>query len=130
MVSIIDPHIGRWNKDGEQSSYARPNHVGLLLHIIMITITFGFLLLCCCPHLNYFARAEDIDASSGIRIGALVSYETMIGRAAKKAIQMAIDEINKDKDLLKGSKLMLHMVDTNCSAFQGAAGGKPRSYIL
>ena len=93
MVSITDPHMGRWNKDGKQCIYTRPNHVGLLLHVIMITIIFGFLLLCY-PHLNYFATAEDIDASSVIRIGALVSYETMIGRVAKKAIQMAIDEKN------------------------------------
>ena len=90
----------------------------------MMIITSGFLLLCC-PDLHNFVNAEDSETSSVVHIGALVSYETEIGRVGRKAIQLAVDGINKDKDLLRGSKIMLHMLDTNCNAFQGAAGGKP-----
>jgi hypothetical protein len=63
-------------------------------------------------------------APSVIHIGALVSYDTFIGRAAIKAIKMALDDINKDKTLLNTSVLALHLLDTNCSAFTGVAAGK------
>jgi hypothetical protein len=72
---------------------------------------------------NYLVRAEA--TPSVIHIGALASYDTFIGRAAIRAIQMALDDINKDKDLLNTSKLALHLLDTNCSAFTGVAAGKP-----
>lgn len=56
-------------------------------------------------------------------IGALVSYETLIGQVAKQAIEMAVDDVNRDQSVLNGSQLVLHMLDTNCSALQGAASG-------
>ena len=58
-----------------------------------------------------------------LHIGALVSYGTFIGSVAKQAIEMAVDDINRNQSFLQGSKLVLHMVDSNCSAFQGAASG-------
>jgi hypothetical protein len=75
-----------------------------------------------CPDVVGIADAQA--TPSVIHIGALVSYETFIGRAAIKAIKMALDDINKDKTLLNTSVLALHLLDTNCSAFTGVAAGK------
>ena len=58
-----------------------------------------------------------------LHIGVLVSYGTLIGRVAKQAIEMAVDDINRNESFLQGSKLVVHVLDTNCSAFQGAASG-------
>jgi hypothetical protein len=74
-----------------------------------------------CPDINNSARAEN--APSVIHIGALVSYDTIIGNTAIKAIKMALDDINKDKNVLNTSQLVLHLLDTNCTAFTGVAAG-------
>jgi hypothetical protein len=70
------------------------------------------------------AAAPNATAPSAIHIGSLVSYDSFIGRVARTAIQMAVDDVNKAKNLLNGSELVLHMLDTNCSAFTGAAVGE------
>lgn len=56
-----------------------------------------------------------------VNIGALLSYGSIIGRVAKQAIELAVQDINKNDSLLKGRNLVVHMMDTNCNAFQGAA---------
>ena len=91
--------------------------MNLSLFITIISIC-SFL----CLDVHDMASAQN--ASSVIHVGALISYDTIIGRVARKAIQMALDEINKDKNLLNNSELVLHMLDTNCSAFLGVAAGK------
>jgi hypothetical protein len=118
-------------RNGElQSSRTRHYRLRLLFHHIArkMIIACGFLLLCC-SDLHSSVGSEDSEAPSVVPIGALVSYETLIGRVARKAIQMAVEDINRDKHLLKGSKLELQMVDTYCNAFQGAAGGKSRLIV-
>ena len=99
------------------SLHTRP-YVTLSMFITTISI-------CCliCPDFKYLGAGAE-NASSLIHIGALVSYDTFNGRAARKAIQMAVDSINKDNNILNNSELVLHMLDTNCSAFPGVAAGK------
>ena len=99
------------------------NYGSLSLFITIISIC-SFL----CPDVHYLAGAQN--ASSVIHIGALISYDTIIGRVARKAIQMALDDINKDKNLLNNSELVLHMLDTNCSAFTGVAAGKLLRFFM
>ena len=120
MAAIFHPRlrtICKIHKARKLSLYTRP-YVTLSLFITTISI-------CCliCPDFKYLtAGAENV--SSLIHIGALVSYDTFNGRVARKAIQMAVDSINKDKNILNNSELVLHMLDTNCSAFLGVAAGK------
>ena len=119
MATIFPPQLKilcETHKARKLSLYPRP-YVTLSMFITTISI-------CCliCPDFKYLARAEN--ASSLIHIGALVSYDTFNGRAARKAIQMAVDNINRDKNILNNSQLVLHMLDTNCSAFLGVAAGK------
>ena len=99
--------------------YTRP-YVFLGLFIAMILIRAS---LC-----SEVIRQDN--TPSVIRIGALASYDTFIGRAAIKAIQMALDDINKDKNLLNTSELALYLLDTNCSAFTGVAAGKPLQFFM
>jgi hypothetical protein len=93
-------------------------YVNLGLFITTIAICSSFL----CSDIKFLAGAQK--SPPAIHIGALVSYDTVNGRAARKAIQMAVDNVNKDKNLLNNTELVLHMLDTNCSAFPGVAAGK------
>ena len=102
--------------------YNRP-YVSLSLFITTISVC-SFL----CSHVNYLVRAEN--APTAIHIGALVSYDTFIGRSAAKAIQLALEDIKKDRNLLNSSELVLHLVDTNCSAFTGVAAGKTHRFFM
>lgn len=54
-----------------------------------------------------------------VNIGALFTYNSAIGRSAKPAILAAVDDVNKDSSILKGTKLNVIFHDTNCSAFVG-----------
>ncbi|XP_022776635.1 glutamate receptor 3.4-like isoform X2 [Durio zibethinus] len=54
-----------------------------------------------------------------LNIGALFTLNSVIGRAAKPAIQAAIDDVNSDPNILNGIELKLIMHDTNCSGFVG-----------
>ncbi|KAF7000688.1 hypothetical protein CFC21_016540 [Triticum aestivum] len=54
-----------------------------------------------------------------VRIGALFTFDSVIGRAVKPAIELAVADVNADPTLLPGTKLSLLMQDTNCSCFVG-----------
>ncbi|XWS34278.1 hypothetical protein CRYUN_Cryun21dG0027100 [Craigia yunnanensis] len=72
------------------------------------------------------ASASSISSSSSsslkpnvINIGALFTLNSVIGRAAKPALQAAIDDVNSDPNILNGIELKLLLHDTNCSGFAG-----------
>ncbi|KAJ4760468.1 Glutamate receptor [Rhynchospora pubera] len=54
---------------------------------------------------------------TSINIGALYTYNSVIGRAAKLAIEMALEDVNSDPTILPGIKLNLVSQDTKCSGF-------------
>ncbi|XVF03070.1 hypothetical protein REPUB_Repub04eG0228900 [Reevesia pubescens] len=54
-----------------------------------------------------------------INIGAMFTLNSVIGEAAKPALQAAIDDVNSDPNILYGIELKLIMYDTNCSGFLG-----------
>ncbi|KAJ4809137.1 Glutamate receptor [Rhynchospora pubera] len=56
---------------------------------------------------------------SRVKIGALFTYNSTIGRSAKAAIEMAMADVNADPRVLNGSHLDVIMQDTNCSGFLG-----------
>ncbi|KQK17166.1 glutamate receptor 3.4 isoform X1 [Brachypodium distachyon] len=56
---------------------------------------------------------------STVAMGALFTYDSVIGRAARLAIELAVDDVNADKAVLAGTKLNLITQDTNCSGFLG-----------
>ncbi|KAK9133461.1 hypothetical protein Scep_012989 [Stephania cephalantha] len=55
-----------------------------------------------------------------VKIAALFTFDSVIGRSAKTAIEAAIYDVNNDPRILEGIRLNLIMKDLNCSAFTGA----------
>ncbi|CAL5336470.1 unnamed protein product [Camellia sinensis] len=56
---------------------------------------------------------------SVVNIGALYTFNSVIGRSTKPAIEAAVDDVNSDSTVLAGMKLNLILHDTNCSGFLG-----------
>ncbi|GFS30288.1 glutamate receptor 3.5 [Actinidia rufa] len=56
---------------------------------------------------------------SSVNVGALFTFDSVIGQAAKPAIAAAVDDVNSDSTVLPGTKLNLIFHDTNCSGFVG-----------
>jgi len=61
-----------------------------------------------------------------IAIGGLLAFHSTIGRAAQAAMELAIRDVNNASANGSAlvSQLVLHLGNSNCSAFQGAAAGK------
>ncbi|KAF7008214.1 hypothetical protein CFC21_023039 [Triticum aestivum] len=82
------------------------------------------ILLCVCI-IAGGAIADSQNGTNGVprpaevRIGALFTFDSVIGRAVKPAIELAVADVNADPTVLPGTKLSLLMQDTNCSGFVG-----------
>lgn len=57
-----------------------------------------------------------------VNIGAVLTYDSTIGRVAKVAIEAAVADVNADKSILGGTRLNLIMENSNCNAFLGSIG--------
>ncbi|KAI8006313.1 Glutamate receptor 3.7 [Camellia lanceoleosa] len=62
---------------------------------------------------------------SVVNVGAIFSFDSVIGRVAKAAMEAAASAINADPRILSGTELKLIMEDTNCSVFMGSIEGNP-----
>lgn len=58
-----------------------------------------------------------------VKIGAVFSFNTVIGRASKPAMEAAVSDINQDPKILNGTKLHLITEDANCNVFLGGIEG-------
>ncbi|XP_078167545.1 glutamate receptor 3.5-like isoform X3 [Carex rostrata] len=54
---------------------------------------------------------------TSINIGALYTYNSIIGRAVRIAIELALEDVNSDRTILPDTKLNVISQDTNCSGF-------------
>jgi ionotropic glutamate receptor len=85
-----------------------------------------------CACRSNFSRNSSSSSSSSLRplrqrpssvnVGALFTYDSFIGRAAKPAVKAAMDDVNADQSVLKGIKLNIIFQDSNCSGFIGTMG--------
>uniref|UniRef100_A0A2P2J985 Glutamate receptor n=3 Tax=Rhizophora mucronata TaxID=61149 RepID=A0A2P2J985_RHIMU len=55
-----------------------------------------------------------------VNIGAILTFDSVIGRVAKLAMEAAVSDVNEDPKILSGTELRLIMKDTDCSAFLGS----------
>ncbi|XP_049413303.1 glutamate receptor 3.7 [Solanum stenotomum] len=55
-----------------------------------------------------------------VNVGAVFAFDSVIGRAAKKAMELAVSDINGDPSILNGTSLNLIMEDSDCSVFKGS----------
>lgn len=60
---------------------------------------------------------------SVLNIGAIISFDSTIGRVAKIAIDEAVKDVNADPNILPGTHLVVTMQDSNCSGFLGMIQG-------
>lgn len=56
---------------------------------------------------------------SSVTVGALFTFNSTIGRVAKLAIELAVEDVNADSEVLGGTRLNVIAQDTNCSGFVG-----------
>lgn len=59
-----------------------------------------------------------------VNVGAVFAFDSVMGRAVKKAMELAVSDINGDPSILNGTSLNLIMEDSECSVFKGSIGGK------
>nr|GMC70566.1 glutamate receptor 3.7 isoform X1 [Ipomoea batatas] len=57
-----------------------------------------------------------------VNVGSVFTFNSIIGRAAKAAMDIAVSDINGDPSILAGTKLNLIQVDSNCSGFLASIG--------
>ncbi|KAL1216975.1 Glutamate receptor 3.5 [Cardamine amara subsp. amara] len=70
-----------------------------------------------------FSRiSSSFSLPSSVNVGALFTYDSFIGRAAKLAFMVAIDDVNADQSILRSTKLNIVFHDSNCSGFAGTIG--------
>ncbi|XP_078432446.1 glutamate receptor 3.4-like [Wolffia australiana] len=56
---------------------------------------------------------------SSVNVGALVAFNSILGKATRAAIEAAVEDVNNSTAVLPGTKLNLFAADTNCSEFVG-----------
>ena len=78
-------------------------------------------LLCLCAVLPVALPAAARPPS--VTIGALFTFDSVIGRSARTAIQLAVDDVNRDPTVLSGTNLSVVFQDTKCSGFVGTIQG-------
>lgn len=65
-----------------------------------------------------------------VNIGAVFTFDSIIGRVAKVAMEAAVSDVNEDPSILNGTKLNLVMADTHCNVLLGSIGGmSPYTHI-
>ncbi|XP_062188133.1 glutamate receptor 3.4-like [Phragmites australis] len=64
-------------------------------------------------------RTNDLARPAEVWIGALFTFDSVIGKAVRPAIELAVADVNADPSILPGTKLSVLMQDTNCSGFVG-----------
>lgn len=65
-----------------------------------------------------------------VNLGAVFAFDSVIGRAAKIALETAVSDVNADPTILKGTKLRLLMEDSGCNVFRGSLGGTVTVLLL
>ncbi|WMV39036.1 hypothetical protein MTR67_032421 [Solanum verrucosum] len=68
---------------------------------------------------NATAPLSSFSRPKVVNVGALFTANSVIGRSAEPALVAAINDVNSDSSILRGTKLNLIFQDTNCSGFVG-----------
>lgn len=58
-----------------------------------------------------------------VNIGSIFVFKSMIGKVAKVAIEAAVQDVNSNPDVLRGTELNITMHNTNFSGFRGIVEG-------
>ncbi|KAG0459097.1 hypothetical protein HPP92_022225 [Vanilla planifolia] len=88
----------------------------------MIRVLLLFLVVCFGPFLSLIGRGNS-SRHGIVNIGAILAFNTTIGRVAKVAIDAAVKDVNSDTSVLRSTELVIHAQDSNCNALTGIMGG-------
>ncbi|KAM1127260.1 glutamate receptor 3.3 [Malus sylvestris] len=82
---------------------------------------FGLVFVCVvCWVLPFgFGSSHSSSRPAVVKIGAIFTFESTIGRVAKLAIREAVKDVNSNSSILHGTKLAVNMQSSNCSGFLG-----------
>lgn len=58
-----------------------------------------------------------------VNIGAILSFDSIVGKVARVAINAAVEDVNSNPAILKGTQLKVAMQDTKYSDFLGIVEG-------
>ncbi|KAK6242527.1 Ionotropic glutamate receptor [Theobroma cacao] len=87
--------------------YSTMRHLGFVsLFVLMVWVCQSCLVGC--------------EKPAVVNIGAIFTFNSVIGRAAKPAMEAAVADINANPTILNGTRLNLFMEDANCSVFLGS----------
>lgn len=64
-----------------------------------------------------------------VNVGAIFTLNSTIGRVAKIAIEEAVKDVNANSSVLRETKLVVNINNTNCSGFLGMVEGNLLSTI-
>ncbi|XP_022884646.1 glutamate receptor 3.6 [Olea europaea var. sylvestris] len=79
-----------------------------------------FLLMILLAFFNGYGVSKSLPTRPDVlRIGSVLSVDSIIGKVAKVAIEAAIEDVNANANVLGGTKLNLSLHDTNFSGFLG-----------
>eukprot|EP01018_Ginkgo_biloba_P026530 Gb_20613 [translate_table: standard] len=56
-----------------------------------------------------------------VNVGAIIAWETTAGKVAKSAIELAIEDVNSNTNVLKGTQLHVDIRDSRSDAVEGAS---------
>ncbi|GLJ46358.1 hypothetical protein SUGI_0977190 [Cryptomeria japonica] len=72
----------------------------------------------------YFAESLGFSRrSETVNVGALFAVNSAFGKMAKKAVELAVEDVNGNFSVLNGTKLVMTFMDSNCSTFLGTFAG-------
>lgn len=90
-------------------------------YLVILVVAFSVFIPSYCTNADGNVSTIANTRPAFVNVGALLVFNSTIGRVAKTAIELAVKDVNNNTNLLNGTKLVLHMVDSNCNAFAGTA---------
>lgn len=79
-----------------------------LVVLVMVVLNWGFV---------------KCERPKSVNVGAIFTFDSVIGRAAKPAMEAALADINLDSNILNGIEMRLLFEDAECSVFLGSIQG-------
>lgn len=102
--------------------FVRKTAMHLAWVVLLIVLYSGY--YCTEVGTNVTKRPEVVD------IGSIFTFDSVIGRVAKLALEAAVEDVNSSPDILRGTTLKLTMHDSNSSGFLGILEGKYAVFII
>jgi glutamate receptor, ionotropic, plant len=76
------------------------------------------------------SRTSNSQNITSVNIGTLYTYNSVIGRAVRHAIELALEDVNSDRSILPDTNLNLISQDTNCSGFLATIEGNLTNFLF